>query len=248
MIPAPPARAGALGPRGPGRPAGPRVRLVPGVLEVAETAAACTDWAGLVAAAQGCTACPELAASRSTVVVGVAPPRARLTLVGEAPGAQEDQEGRPFVGRAGRLLDEVLAGVGIARSEVAVMNVLQCRPPENRTPKPDEVARCRGWLDRKLTLVEPELICALGLTAAAWFLGRGIRLSAVRGVVHEVAGRRVVVSYHPSAAIRFGPAGAPLAALRADLAFVASLLRTPVGDSAAGDGDDRDGDDRDGGR
>ena len=207
--------------KGPGQPAGPRVRLVPGSVEVAEAAARCASWDELVRASAACVACADLAATRTTVVVGEAPPGARLALVGEAPGADEDRAGRPFVGRAGRLLDELLAEAGLDRSAVAVLNVLQCRPPGNRTPTPAEVARCRGWLDRKLALVRPELIVALGLTAAGWFLGRGVRLGSVRGVVHEVDGWRVLPTYHPSAAIRYGPAGEPLAGLRADLALAA---------------------------
>lgn len=219
--------AGALGPHGPGQPAGPRVRLVPGSLQVAERALRCSSWEELVADSSSCTACPELAATRTTVVVGEAPPpsrRARLAVVGEAPGVDEDLSGRPFVGRAGRLLDELLAEAGLDRSGIAVLNVLQCRPPGNRTPKPDEVARCRGWLTRKLDLVGAEVVVALGLTAAGWFLGPGVRLGTVRGSVHEVDGRRVLPTYHPSAAIRYGPAGAQLAGLRADLALAARLL------------------------
>jgi DNA polymerase len=201
---------------------------VRGSVEVAAAAAGCGSWDELVSGSAGCVACPELAATRTTVVVGEAPAGARLALVGEAPGADEDRAGRPFVGRAGRLLDELLAEAGLDRSAVAVVNVLQCRPPGNRTPATAEVARCRGWLDRKLALVAPELVVALGLTAAGWFLGRGVRLGAVRGTVHEVAGRRVLPTYHPSAAIRYGPAGEPLAGLRADLALAASLLAPPA--------------------
>jgi uracil-DNA glycosylase len=215
---------GAIGPHGPGV-GGPRVRLVPGALAVAATAGTCPDWASLVAAATRCTACDELAATRTTVVVGDVPvaARPRLALVGEAPGADEDAAGRPFVGRAGRLLDELLVEAGLDRKDLAVLNTLQCRPPGNRTPKPAELARCHGWMDRKLELLDPPLVLALGRTAAAWFLGNKISLAAVRGQVHEVAGRRVVATYHPSAAIRFGPAGAPRAGLREDLAFVAGL-------------------------
>lgn len=218
--------AGAIGAHGPGQPAGPRVRVVPGSLEVWERASACRSWAALDADAQSCTACAELAATRTTVVVGDAPAGARLALVGEAPGADEDRLGRPFVGRAGILLDQLLAEAGLPRASVAVLNVLQCRPPGNRAPKPDEVARCRGWLVRKLDLIGPELSVPLGLTATVWFLGRGVRLGQVRGRVHEVDGRRVLPTYHPSAAIRFGPAGGPLAALRADLELAATLLET----------------------
>jgi DNA polymerase len=150
-------------------------------------------------------------------------------VVGEAPGADEDRLGRPFVGKAGRLLDELLAEAGLDRSRVAVLNVLQCRPPGNRAPTPAEIARCSGWLDRKLELVGPELVVALGLTATGWFLGRGVRLGAVRGSVHEVGGRRVLPTYHPSAAIRYGPGGEPMAGLRADLALAAELLGRSAG-------------------
>lgn len=214
---------------GPGQPAGPRtrVRIVPGALEVAAAANACATWSAVVDASQGCVACAELAATRSTVVVGDAPPGARLALVGEAPGADEDRTGRPFVGRAGQLLDTLLTEAGLDRASVAVVNVLQCRPPGNRAPKPDESARCSGWLGRKLELVGPELVVPLGLTATAWFLGRGVRLGQVRGTVHEVQGRRVLPTYHPSAAIRYGPAGEPIAAMRADLKLAKTLLETP---------------------
>lgn len=197
---------------------------VPGALAVAETAAGCATWDAIAAACRGCTACAELADSRQTVVVGDVPPGARVLLVGEAPGAEEDAAGRPFVGKAGRLLNELLAEAGLDRESVAVLNVLQCRPPRNRTPYADEIARCRGWLERKLELLEPEVICTLGLTAATWFLGRGVKLGQARNQVHNYAGRKLVVTYHPSAAIRFGPAGAPRAALREDLKVVAGLL------------------------
>ena len=208
----------------PVRPGGPRVKVDPVALEVFEAATGCGSWAELVVTSSSCVACPELAVTRSTVVVGDAPVRPRLALVGEAPGAEEDKAGRPFVGRAGKLLDQVLAEAGLDRDAVAVVNVLQCRPPGNRTPTTTEATRCRGWLDRKLDLLAPELIVTLGLSAAVAFLGRGTTLGAVRGQVHEVAGRRVLPTYHPSAAIRFGPNGAPLAALRADLRTAAALL------------------------
>jgi uracil-DNA glycosylase len=201
-----------------------RTQLDPVSLEVFTRAAECSTWAELAAAAQTCVACPELAASRTTVVVGDAPPGARLALVGEAPGAEEDRVGRPFVGKAGALLDRLLAEAGLDRSAIAVVNVLQCRPPGNRTPTTTEAIRCRGWLERKLHLVAPELVVTLGLSAAAAFLGRGVRLASVRGEVHEVDGRRILPTYHPSAAIRFGPNGTPLAALRSDLRTAAGLL------------------------
>jgi uracil-DNA glycosylase family 4 len=187
-------------------------------------------WRPLATQIASCVACAELAATRHHVVIGDLPTResAGLVLVGEAPGAAEDEAGRPFVGRAGQLLDRELAGAGIEREQVAVLNVLKCRPPGNRAPKPDEVARCRPYLERQLQLLAPRLVVALGLTAVAWFLGRKVTLSGSRGTVHEVevAGEtlRVLATYHPSAAIRFGPNGAPMAALREDLAYAAKLL------------------------
>ncbi len=181
-------------------------------------------WESLATAITGCTACSELAGSRTTVVVGESPPGARLALVGEAPGAQEDNAGRPFVGRAGALLDTLLEQVGVQRADVAVLNVLKCRPPGNRVPRPAEVANCRPWLEQQLDLVSPAITVALGLSAVRWFLGRTSTLGAIHGQLHVVGGRRVVPTYHPSAALRFGPAGAPLAALRADLEYAVGML------------------------
>jgi DNA polymerase len=201
-------------------------RLDAAAEEVAGTAAAAPDWASLAAVASGCMACPELAAVRRHVVVGDVPAsgRARFVLVGEAPGAQEDETGRPFVGRSGALLDQLLAEAGLDRAQGAVLNVVKCRPPGNRTPKAPEVARCSGWLHRQLELLDAPAVVALGLSAAKWFLGPRTVLGAARGRPHDVGGRAVWVTYHPSAAIRFGPNGAPRAALAEDLAAVAGSL------------------------
>ena len=191
--------------------------------EVASVAAGAPDWAALAAVARPCVACPELAATRQHVVVGDVPRdgRPRYALIGEAPGAQEDETGRPFVGRSGALLDQLLAEAGLDRAQAAVLNVVKCRPPGNRTPKAPEVARCSGWLRRQLDLLGAPVVVALGLSSAKWFLGPRTVLGAVRGVPHEVDGRAVWATYHPSAAIRFGPGGAPRAALLADLRAVA---------------------------
>jgi DNA polymerase len=191
----------------------------------AEAAAGSTSWEALTEAVRGCTACAELARSRTRVVPGVRPPGADVLLVGEAPGAQEDLEGVPFVGRSGQLLDTLLADAGLPRERVAVANVLKCRPPNNRTPRRGEVEQCRPWLTRQVELVEPAVVVALGGSAAAWFLGSGARIGALRGTTQTYDGRPLVVTYHPSAAIRFGPGGVPLAALREDLAAVAALVR-----------------------
>lgn len=182
-----------------------------------------TSLTELAQLARSCVACPELAATRTTVVVGSMPPSASVLLIGEAPGAQEDASGVPFVGRSGQLLDSLLAEAGLPRETVAIANVLKCRPPGNRKPRRAEMANCRPWLERQIDLVDPAVICTLGGTAAEWVLGPGVRLAAARAERHTFRGRPLVVSYHPAAAIRFGPNGAPLAGLRADLALVARL-------------------------
>jgi uracil-DNA glycosylase len=193
--------------------------------EVARIAAAAPDWATLAEVNRPCVACPELATTRQHVVVGDVPVgRPRFALVGEAPGAQEDETGRPFVGRSGALLDLLLAEAGLDRGEAAVLNGVKCRPPGNRTPRAPEVARCSGWLRRQLDLLQPPVVVALGLSAAKWFLGPRTVLAQVRGRPHDIGGRSVWATYHPSAAIRFGPNGAPRAGLLADLTAVAGTL------------------------
>ncbi len=181
------------------------------------------SWHQLADRIRGCRACAELASSRTNVVVGTLPARRRpVVLVGEAPGASEDASGVPFVGRAGQLLDDLLDAAGLPRAEVAVVNVLKCRPPDNRKPARAEVANCRGWLAAQLAVLDPDVVVALGGTAVEWFFGTGAKVGALRGRLHEVDGRRVLATYHPSAALRFGPRGMPRAALAADLMLAAS--------------------------
>ena len=198
-------------------------RPTPGLAATTAAAAACSGLGELASTVATCTACADLAAARTQVVVGEVPRVGGLLLVGEAPGAQEDASGRPFVGRAGRLLDECLAEAGLPRSDVGVLNTLKCRPPGNRRPTASESRRCAPWLSRQLALSRPRLVVALGTTSAAWFLGpRAGPLSSLRGRVHgattpQAAGQRVLVTYHPSAALRWGPAGEPRAALVEDL-------------------------------
>lgn len=205
--------------------------MTPVTTDTVAAAAGASSWDELVRVVQGCVACDELAASRIRVVAGQRPPGAEVLLVGEAPGAQEDETGVPFVGRSGQLLDQLLGEAGLRRDQVAVANVLKCRPPANRTPRRAEVARCRPWLTRQVELVDPRVVVALGSTAAAWFFGPSARIGALRerSVVEPLTyvGRPLLVTYHPSAAIRFGPNGEPVAALRADLARVAALLAAP---------------------
>ena len=191
----------------------------PGAAQVVGTAAQTSpDLAVLAERARGCTACPELAATRRQVVPGAFPAGARLLVLGEAPGAQEDERGLPFVGRSGQLLDALLAEVGADRADVGVLNTVQCRPPGNRPPTRAESATCRGWTSRQLELAAPAVVVALGLSAARWFLGPGT-LSSLRGRLHDVDGVRVLPTYHPSAALRSGPRGEPRRLLREDLAL-----------------------------
>jgi len=166
-----------------------------------------------VAACQAC----GLAATRRHVVPGEGVAPSDLMLVGEGPGAREDELGRPFVGRSGQLLDRLLAEeLGRDRTRCYIANTVKCRPPGNRTPAPEELAACRGFLERQVELVDPRLIVALGATAAGWFLGPGARIGELRGRVLEWQGRGLIVTYHPSAALRGG--AKIVAALRSDLA------------------------------
>ncbi len=202
----------------------------PAAADVVRTAAlASTDLAGLAERARGCTACPELAATRRHVVPGAFPAGARLLVLGEAPGAQEDESGLPFVGRSGQLLDALLAEVGADRADVGVLNTVKCRPPGNRPPTRAESATCRGWTSRQLELAAPTVVVALGLSAARWFLGPGT-LASLRGRLHEIdlpgaGGLRVLATYHPSAALRHGPQGEPRRLLREDLALAVAACR-----------------------
>ena len=189
-----------------------------------------SDWLTLAARVSGCTACSELAASRTHVVVGDFPPGARVLLVGEAPGAEEDASGCPFVGKAGKALNAALEVAGLPRAEVAVLNMLKCRPPGNRRPLPMETANCRGWLDRQIALINPAVIVALGLTAIAGLWDgaaaapkSSFLLRALREQELTCDGRRLVATYHPSGALRYGPNGAPMQALRHDLARAREL-------------------------
>jgi uracil-DNA glycosylase len=181
------------------------------------------DWPSLAAAMADCTAC-ALSESRQRVVPGQYPTGARVLLVGEAPGRSEDEGGQPFIGRSGQLLDALLAEVGLDRGQIAVCNTVKCRPPGNRTPKRPELDACRPWLDRQVDVIAPEVVVTLGGTALTWALGRGVRIGEVHGTVHRRPGHVVVPTYHPSAALRFGPDGVPAQALRADLRVVADLL------------------------
>lgn len=182
-----------------------------------------TDWADLRSRALGCTAC-ALSEGRTQVVFADGQPPAEVMFVGEAPGEQEDCEGVPFVGRSGRLLSSLLEEVGLVRSQVVIANVLKCRPPANRDPLPAEVATCKPWLRRQVHLIDPTVICTLGNFATRWALGPEVRITRVRGQRFTVNGRTVVPTFHPSAALRSGPGGPQMQALRSDIALLATVV------------------------
>ncbi len=150
----------------------------------------------------GCTLCDELASTRNQTVFGVGSPKAKLCFLGEAPGAEEDRLGEPFVGRAGKLLDKILEACGLAREEVYILNVLKCRPPGNRNPTSDESANCRRYLNRQLELIDPEYICCLGAVAAQNLLDTQTAIGRLRGKTHEYRGIKVVCTYHPAYLLR----------------------------------------------
>ena len=152
--------------------------------------------------ALGCTRC-RLADTRTNVAFADGNPKGRLMVVGEAPGAQEDATGRPFVGQAGKLLDLMLASVGLSRKDsVYICNVLKCRPPGNRNPQPDEIEACAGFLRRQIELVAPEAVLAAGTFAAKWLTSSKKTLGRLRGEVHSYHGAPLVVTYHPAALLR----------------------------------------------
>lgn len=151
--------------------------------------------------ASSCTAC-QLSEQRNSVVFGVGNPEADIVFIGEAPGRDEDLKGEPFVGRAGQLLDRMLASLGLDRSQVYIMNTVKCRPPNNRDPKPEEVEACGKWFDAQLKALSPKLICLLGRVAAQTVLETDAPLSAMRGKWHDYHGIPVQVMYHPAYLLR----------------------------------------------
>ncbi len=149
-----------------------------------------------------CDRCSALFSTRTQTVFGVGPINPEICFVGEAPGADEDAQGEPFVGRAGQLLDKIILAMGMKREEVYICNTLKCRPPMNRTPLPDERGNCREYFDRQLELVKPQYIVALGLTAAQNLLGATLTLGKLRGQFHQYREIPVLVTYHPAALLR----------------------------------------------
>ncbi len=175
--------------------------------------------------AQGCVKCPQLAATRQSVVFGAGNADADLMFVGEAPGANEDRQGLPFVGQAGKLLDQLLSEIGLARADVFIANTLQCRPPGNRDPHPVEIENCQGYLLQKLELIEPRVVCSLGNFATKLLRGdpTGITRLHGRDEVVTIGARRVrlLPLLHPAAALY---TRSQLDTLRADFARIPELL------------------------
>jgi len=180
------------------------------------------NWTDLADQVSTCTAC-ELHTSRTHAVFGVGNPQAELMFIGEAPGADEDRQGEPFVGRAGQLLNEMLKAIGLQRQTVYIANILKCRPPNNRDPKVNEVEQCSAYLYRQIALLQPKLIVAVGRIAAQRLLGTDTALSKLRSRVHVLNETQtpLIATYHPAYLLR-----APLEKRKAweDLLFVKKTL------------------------
>jgi len=178
--------------------------------------------------ASACTRC-RLSEGRTQVVFGVGNPDAELMFVGEAPGFHEDKQGYPFVGQAGKLLDKLLAGIGLTRSDVYIANVLKCRPPGNRDPQPDEIELCEGYLFRQIEAIEPKLVATLGNFATKLLSGKPLGITRVHGQEQDVVlgGTRVLLYpiFHPAAAL-YTPA--MMTTLEGDFARLPELLSGPA--------------------
>jgi DNA polymerase len=169
-----------------------------GAEEAAARAAALGAMAEVVAACRRCRLCE----GRQKTVFGSGNPNADLMFIGEGPGAEEDRQGLPFVGRAGELLTRIIEAIGMTRDQVYIANIVKCRPPGNRDPQPDEVAACRSYLERQIALVRPRLLVALGRIAAQTLLGNDLPIGRMRGQWFEVLGVPLMVTYHPAALLR----------------------------------------------
>jgi uracil-DNA glycosylase len=198
------------------------------VAAVTDTLGRAEALAGLAAAAAGCTRCP-LSGGRTQVVFGSGDADADLMFVGEAPGFHEDQQGVPFVGQAGKLLERLLAGIGLERGEVYIANVIKCRPPGNRDPQPDEIEACESYLFRQVELIQPRVVATLGNFATKLLSGKPTGITRVHGQEQEttLGGRRVLLYplYHPAAAL-YTPA--MLKVLESDFARLPELLGREV--------------------
>ena len=208
-------------------PAGPAGRQAPAA--AGAPAVAAMQWDALREAVRTCTAC-GLCRQRKQAVFGVGHESAPWLFIGEGPGADEDEQGEPFVGQAGKLLDSMLGAIGLARGrEVYIANVVKCRPPGNRVPSPEEAAACAPYLDRQVELISPRLIVALGKTAVLRLLGTDSSLASLRGRIHRYRDIPVVVTYHPAYLLRNLP---DKAKAWEDLLFARQTLRNTLGATA----------------
>ena len=205
---------------------------VPGAAQIGSPAE--MDWPALQAAVAACTAC-ALCRSRTQTVFGAGHRRAHWMIIGEAPGEQEDLRGEPFVGAAGRLLDRMLAALGLSREDadaehqVYIANTLKCRPPRNRNPEADELARCLPFLERQVQLVQPRVILAMGRFAVQSLLGSSEPIGRLRGRIHSWRDRPLVVTYHPAYLLR---QPAEKARAWADLCLAADLIERKLADDS----------------
>jgi uracil-DNA glycosylase len=184
--------------------------------------------------ALACTAC-RLCERRTHVVFGMGDPAADLMFVGEGPGAEEDRQGLPFVGRSGKLLDRLMAEeMGLTRDQAYIANVVKCRPPDNRDPKPDEIAACRPWLERQLELIAPRVVVTLGNFSSRLLLGTDVGITRLRGRAYRFGGGPdgggvvLVPTLHPAAVLRGG--GTAMANMRADLVRAKTVMAGGVVD------------------
>ncbi|RLM90449.1 uracil-DNA glycosylase [Halobellus sp. Atlit-38R] len=190
-------------------------------------------------AVTSCERCPELVESRSQIVNGTGPEDADLVFLGEAPGANEDDQGEPFVGRSGSVLDEALRDAGLARTDVRITNCVRCRPPENRNPTSAELANCRGYLQRELALIDPELVVTLGKVPSEHLLDRSVAVTKEAGDVVDVRlgerSYRAVVSVHPAATLYDGSQRETFFETIAHAADLAGVATDGSGQSSLGD-------------
>jgi len=156
----------------------------------------------IVAEIGDCTRCPLAYGGRRNIVFGDGDPNARLMFVGEGPGADEDAQGLPFVGKSGQLLNNMIGAMGLSREQVYIANIVKCRPPANRAPEPLEANTCTQFLAQQMDVVQPEFVVALGATAATYLLGVRQSLASLRGHWHEVRGAKAIVTYHPAFLLR----------------------------------------------
>jgi uracil-DNA glycosylase family 4 len=168
---------------------------------VAERTDGVSEWDALVAAAHNCNAC-RLAGTRKTVVFGSGNPHADLMFIGEAPGRDEDEQGEPFVGKAGQLLTDIIKAMKLTRDDVYIANVIKCRPPENRNPEPDELDECRPFIQRQVALIQPKVIVALGRFGLQSLTERSYSITAVRGQWLDYHGIKLMPTFHPSYLLR----------------------------------------------